>query len=147
VPIVATDPPSDRDGCRVLVIEDDPTLRFALCALFEREAWIEVVHATATGCEGLDALAHGDADVLVTDARLPDIALDTLLDRASSVSPGTRLVVHTGLGPGEVDTGGGPVVAGYVQKGSDPFELVRALRSIYDAQQDSRAGTATSSAP
>lgn len=122
----------------MLVIEDDPTLRFALCALFERETWIGDVHATGTGAEGLQALAADPADVLVADARLPDIALDALLDRARSVSPDTRLVVHSGLGRGELQAGHATPIAGYVQKGRDPFELVRSLRSIYAEQVAAR---------
>ncbi len=128
---------NDLDGCTVLVIEDDRTLRFALCAMFERESWIGDVRAVGTGAEGLQALADAAPHVLVTDARLPDISLDMLLDRASAVSPATRLVVHSGLGPGEIEPGECTPISGYVQKGRDPFELVQSLRSIYCEQQRS----------
>lgn len=127
----------DIDGCRVLVIEDDPILRFALCALFESEAWIVAVQATATGTAGLKALAEDATDVLVTDARLPDIALGALLERANSISPRTRQIVHSGLGPGELQAVDSSI-DGYVQKGRDPLELVRSLHEVYREQQSSR---------
>ena len=127
-----------RDGCKVLVIEDDPTLRFALCALFEREAWILDVQVAGTGAEGLQALADDAADLLVTDARLPDISLKVLLDRASIVSPDTRLIVHSGLGLGDIEASERTRISGYVQKGSDPFDLVDSLRSIHAEQVEAR---------
>ena len=130
---VAADASHDA-GCTLLFVEDDPILRMAVRALFEREPWVEQVIACATGTQGLRELERAEASVLLTDARLPDIDLERLLERAATISPATRLVVYTGLDEADAIDRAGDRAEVYVQKGRDPFELVRSLRAMCCAE-------------
>ena len=116
--------------CTLVFVEDDPILRMAVRAMFEREPWVAEVIACATGTEGLRELESASASVLLTDARLPDIGLESLLERAAKISPATRLVVYTGLEEADAIDRAGDLAECYVQKGRDPFELVRSLRAM-----------------
>lgn len=119
----------NEGSCTVLFVEDDPGLRLAVQAMLEREPWITEVVAVATGTRGLAVLETFDATILLTDARLPDISLEALLERASSMRPDMRLVVYTGLEERDTSERAGACSHAYFQKGRDPFELVRALRT------------------
>ena len=118
------------DTCVLLVVEDDPALRFALTAMFERETWVDEVIAVATGTEGLRTLEQRGASAMLTDARLPDLDLEDLLQRATRIRPETRLVVHTGLDEAAALHRAGTNLVSYVQKGSDPLELLRSTREL-----------------
>lgn len=54
---------------RVLVVDDDPRVRSAVCRFLRGQGC--VVEAAADGAEGLERVARTDFDAIVTDIQMP----------------------------------------------------------------------------
>lgn len=85
-------------GLRVLVVDDEPMMRDVLVALLEASGHVAV--GPAADASAAIAIAAADRpDVVLMDVRMPGIsgleATPLLLD----VSPGSRIVLLTGLPP------------------------------------------------
>jgi DNA-binding NtrC family response regulator len=81
---------------RVLVVDDEMLIRWALCqALGARGC--QVTEA-ASAREALSALRAGDFDVVVLDYRLPDTTHLDLLRGVRALSPASHIVMMTALG-------------------------------------------------
>lgn len=79
-------------GLRVLVVDDEPLLRWAIVETL-REAGHQADEA-ATACEALDAAVHGpQPDVVLLDFRLPDSADFDLLDRLQLLLPDAAVLM------------------------------------------------------
>jgi DNA-binding NtrC family response regulator len=94
-------PPSRPEGAghRVLVIDDEESLRHALAKTLRRAGY--VVETAATGREGVDRLrSAGPAgyDAVLTDVRLPDLSGLDVVALLTETSPGTPVVVMTAYG-------------------------------------------------
>lgn len=87
-------------GCRVLVVDDDPDVR-RITATFLRRAGCEVAEAD----HGHRALALLDADpatgALVTDFAMPGMNGAELVLRARAVHPGLPAMIVTGFAGAE----------------------------------------------
>jgi two-component system response regulator DevR len=59
---------------RVLIVDDHELVRAGLRALIAREADLEIVGEAATGSQALAQARRVDPDVILLDARLPDMA-------------------------------------------------------------------------
>lgn len=89
-------PSPSADAPRILVVDDDPSVRrFVTRAL--RRAGAEVTEA-ADGREALRAIADGRAKptLLVTDIEMPMMSGIELSARATALRPGIRVVLMTG---------------------------------------------------
>jgi DNA-binding NtrC family response regulator len=80
---------------RVLLIEDEESLRHALTKALKRAGF--AVEAAATGREGVDRLRGAAFDAVVTDVRLPDLSGLDVVAFATEALPGTPVVVMTGF--------------------------------------------------
>jgi DNA-binding NtrC family response regulator len=82
---------------RVLVVEDEPLLRWSLTETL-RESGYEVVQAgDARGAEAA-VTRYGPFDAVLLDLRLPDSTDLALLSRLRAESPGARLILMTAHG-------------------------------------------------
>jgi CheY-like chemotaxis protein len=88
---------------RVLVVEDEPFARRALCALLERHGW--AARAAGGVGEALAALEAGpDPECVVLDLMLPDGAGEAVLRRLREAGSGARVVISTATAdPGRLD--------------------------------------------
>jgi CheY-like chemotaxis protein len=91
-----------QTSLRVLLIEDDPTVRTILSSYL-----VERGHLTSTAGtrrEGIAALSNGRFDVVVTDVLLPDGDGIDVMNRVSRLESPGRIVAITGggryFGPG-----------------------------------------------
>src|SRR3989442_13883103 len=91
-PSPSSAPPGSFDR-RVLVIDDEESMRHALLRALKRAGY--VVEAAATGREGVDRLRSGSFDAVVTDVRLPDLSGLDVVALLTETSPGTPVVVMT----------------------------------------------------
>ncbi len=81
---------------RLLVVDDDPTTRFALQALFSRQGW--VVSVAETGAEGFSLLREGPPPrFLILDLNLPDGPGEALLRAVRDGGLPTRVAVCSGI--------------------------------------------------
>lgn len=86
----------DGPGRSVLIVEDEPGIRTALTAHFERDGW------RVTGASGVREagyrLAQGEFDLLVSDVRLPDGSGVELMRMARADAGTTPVVLMTAFG-------------------------------------------------
>jgi two-component system CheB/CheR fusion protein len=87
----------DLTGMRILVIEDAADIREVFTVLLRAEG-AHVVPA-ASGREALEAAAHQQFDVVLSDLGLPDVPGDVLIRQLLSTTRNrTRVLVITGYG-------------------------------------------------
>lgn len=80
----------------ILVIDDEKNIREGLGAAFELEGY--EVRLASGGQEGLDQIARGDIDLVVTDLRMDGISGEEVLRRVTTQNPGIPVIVLTGHG-------------------------------------------------
>ena len=111
-----------RGSARVLVVEDDPTIR-----LIVAEALLQGGHEVDAVADADAALARIDGgapyDVVVTDLYLPGVRGDELARHVHSRTPTARFVFHTGAAPQD----GSFPDAVHLPKPSTPAAVVQAV--------------------
>jgi two-component system, NtrC family, response regulator AtoC len=116
---------------RVLVIDDDASLRFTLEAVLSDSGL--VIETCDGGATGLAAFEMRGADVVLTDLAMPDVDGMEVLDRMRASDPSVPVLMLTAHGSERV-----AVVAmksgafDYIPKPFDPDELVLAVRRAVD---------------
>ncbi len=78
---------------RVLIVEDEPTVRAVLCEILADS--YECV-AVGSAEEGLSQLSRESFDVAITDVRLPGMSGEEFLLRAHEIAPRLPVIVVTG---------------------------------------------------
>jgi two-component system response regulator HydG len=124
-----------RDGrgiARVLVVDDDPGVRYTLREILEAEG-LEVDEAE-DGEAALGRFEAAPAPLVVTDLRMPRIDGMELLRRLRSRAPGTRVVVITAHGSERQAVEAMKAGAyDYFRKPFDTEELVAVVRRAVEA--------------
>jgi two-component system, cell cycle response regulator CpdR len=80
---------------RILVAEDDSSMRRFLCQALERAG--HAVHTVGDGREALQALEQGGYDLLLTDVAMPGVDGVELAKCAASRSPSMQVMFITGF--------------------------------------------------
>ena len=80
----------------ILIIDDEKNIREGLGAAFEMEGY--EVRLASNGKEGLDCIAKGDIDLVITDLRMDGISGEEVLRRVTTETPGIPVIVLTGHG-------------------------------------------------
>ncbi|HEY8206683.1 MAG TPA: sigma-54 dependent transcriptional regulator [Myxococcaceae bacterium] len=81
---------------RVLIVDDDPAMRYTLRSLIE-DAGLDVEDAT-DGHAGLERLQAGGIDLVISDLRMPRMDGLELLRRVQALRPAPRVILVTGHG-------------------------------------------------
>ena len=116
---------SDRP--RVLVVDDEPTIRQALGILLRRAGY-EVV-AVDSGEQAVALLRAGHFDQLVLDLRIPDMRGDVVFELAASLQPHLRYA--TVFTTGDLsERARGLVEACGCQLLAKPFDLADLVNSL-----------------
>jgi two-component system response regulator AtoC len=112
---------------RVLVIDDDPSLRFTLEAVLS-DAGL-VVEAQSGGASALAAFEARGADVVLTDLAMPEVDGMQVLERMRASDPSVPVVMLTAHGSERAAVAAMKAGAfDYLPKPFDPDELVLAIR-------------------
>ena len=120
---------------RVLIIDDEPSIRSALRRFFTRRGW--QVDEAADGAKGLATLlaARNDFTIVISDLKMPDFSGVELHDHVAAVAPDLldRIIFSTG----DVAS---KDAADFVQRTKctvlqKPFEL-RALESLISRMRE-----------
>ena len=98
---------------RVLIVEDNGALRFALQVMLEYEPKVECVETVPSGEHALRVVPDLDPDVVVTDSGLPGLSGEEVADEIRTMCPYARIISFSGNdGPApwadEKITKGGP---------------------------------------
>src|ERR1700690_1529999 len=116
---------------RVLVIDDDASLRFTLEAVLS-DAGL-VVEACDGGVSGLAAFEARGADTVLTDLAMPGMDGMQVLDRMRASDPSVPVLMLTAHGSERVAVAAMKAGAfDYIPKPFDPDELVLAVRRAID---------------
>jgi two-component system, NtrC family, response regulator HydG len=84
------------DRAKVLVIDDDPDSLQSVAAALRRDGYD--VHPFADPQAGLDSLAEGGGDVVITDLRMPGLTGMDVIRHVVRRSPGVPVIVLTAYG-------------------------------------------------
>jgi DNA-binding NarL/FixJ family response regulator len=124
----ATGPPN---ALRVLVVDDHPLFRFGLCAALAQRDDIEVVGEAAGGQAAIAAAAATSPDVIVMDLHLPDLGGVEATRAITNAAPKIGVLVLTMFDDSEsVFNAMRAGARGYLLKGAEPDELVRAVQAV-----------------
>ncbi|MGH2807017.1 MAG: response regulator transcription factor [Actinomycetota bacterium] len=81
---------------RVLVVEDNGALRFALRVMLEYEPYVEEVETVSSGESALAIAQNFNPDVVVTDHGLPGLSGEEVAQRIRKLCPRARIISFSG---------------------------------------------------
>ena len=122
-------------GVRVLVAEDDATVRDALCMLITSEPGLELVGAAADARETIELAAARHPDVALVDVRMPEGGGRRAARGISERSPDTKVLALSADESRDtvfemLEAG----VVGYLVKGSSIDRIIDSVRSAAEGQ-------------
>ena len=118
---------------RVLVIDDDASLRFALEAVLGDAGLTVTTHAS--GAAGLQAFEATGADAVLTDLAMPEMDGLQVLTRLRALDPGVPVIMLTAHGSERVAVAAMKAGAyDYLPKPFDPDEIVLAVRRAIETR-------------
>ncbi|HEU0153569.1 MAG TPA: response regulator [Arenimonas sp.] len=116
---------------RVFLLDDHALVRTGYRLILEREAEFQVVGEAGSGEEGLPAIRSLKPHVVICDLHLPGISGLDITERIVRGEYGTRVLIvsvqEDGPMPRRLIEAG---ASGYLGKGCDAHELLRALREV-----------------
>ena len=115
---------------RVLVADDHPIFRDGLAVLLASVDGIEVVGTAADGVEAVAAATRLRPDVVVMDVQMPRLNGVEATRRLATDLPGTGIVVLTMSEDGTVFAAIRAGARGYLVKGAEQEEIVRAITTV-----------------
>jgi DNA-binding NarL/FixJ family response regulator len=120
---------------RVAVCDDARAVKFFLRHVLEEDGDIEVVSATSTGQEGLEAISQCKPDVLLLDLVLPDVPEPAVLVRQiRERSPQTAIVLISNMPPFSLEKEATRLeTEGWMPKAAKPEQLRDAVRQAVAA--------------
>jgi DNA-binding NtrC family response regulator len=131
---------TEPEAARILVVDDEPDMVWALTNALESEGWI--VNGAASGAEAVDLLVTVDFDVALVDAILPDwdgIDLATLIHHQR---PRTAVVLVSGYfyleDPAITEGMQMGLFEGFVAKPCDLQEVRRVIRQTIERRAEVR---------
>lgn len=113
--------PKKSPGLSILVVDDEPLIRWSLSETLT-DSGHRIVEA-ADGTSAVEAMVHSRPpfDVVLLDFRLPDSNDLSLLSRLRRLAPDTRIIMMTAFGTPEMTQGALELGADRVV--SKPFEI------------------------
>jgi DNA-binding NarL/FixJ family response regulator len=120
------------EAIRVMIVDDHPVYRDGLATLLDPLPEIDVVARASDGAEAVALAAEHQPDVIVMDVQMPGVNGIDATRTITTTSPATGVLVLT---MGEDD---GTVLAalragarGYLRKGAEQDEIVRAVTTVH----------------
>ncbi|HET6704523.1 response regulator transcription factor [Amycolatopsis sp.] len=120
---------------RVLVVDDHPVFRAALCAMLDATDGMEVAGEAADGLTAVGDAARLEPDVVLMDLNLPDLDGVGATRRIVSASPHTGVLMLTMFeNEAAVFAAMRAGARGYLLKGARNEQIIRAVRVIGDGE-------------
>ena len=119
------------DEIRVLIADDHPVFRYGMKALLQSVSGIEVVGEATTGEETIAMAKELQPDVILMDIKMPGINGVEATRRIVQTHPGISVLVVTMLEEDDAVFAAMRAGArGYLVKGADQDEVLRAIRAV-----------------
>jgi response regulator RpfG family c-di-GMP phosphodiesterase len=125
---------SASERARVLVVDDEETIREMLAEFLEMEGYW--VASAPDGMAALTVLEDNDIDLVLSDLKMPRMGGITLLEQLSKHAPSTVAVIMTGFGT--VETAIDAMKLGAYDYILKPFKLDEVLHVVERALQKKR---------
>jgi DNA-binding NarL/FixJ family response regulator len=120
------------DSIRILLIDDQTTIRQALQILLEQEPGFEIVGGAADGIKGLAMVEALQPDIALVDIEMPKMNGIETTELITERFPKTKVLVLSGQDDQEYLTKAVQVGAkGYLLKTTPAEDLAYAIRSVY----------------
>jgi two-component system response regulator DevR len=120
---------------RVLIVDDHEMVREGLMAMLQPEPDFEVVGQTGNGAAVVELVETTRPDVVLLDARLPDISGVEVCRRLGVSHPGVSVVILTTYtDPDLVQECIEAGARGYVVKDVEQFSLKESIRAVHRGQ-------------
>lgn len=120
---------------RVAVADDHPMFLHGLRAVLAAADDLELVGEAATGQQAIDLVQQHDPDVIVMDLHMPGVNGVEATRRICELRPGTAVLVLTMVNDDDsVFAAIRAGATGYLLKGADEEELLRAVRAVADGE-------------
>ncbi len=116
---------------RVVLADDHPMVRYGIAAVLSDAEEVELVAEASSGAELLQVVASHDPDVVVTDLDMPGMSGIEAIARLRQTHPSLPVLVLTMHAEDEsLFSALRAGARGYLLKGADRSELVRAILSV-----------------
>jgi two-component system response regulator DevR len=123
------------DTIRIMVVDDHEMVREGVKAMLEPEPDFEVVAEAGLGGRVADVVARSSPDVVLLDARLPDVSGPEVCRELRQAHPDVRVIIlstYTDAGLVEACIKAG--AHGYVVKDVERFGLKESIRAVFRGQ-------------
>lgn len=119
------------DRVRILLVDDQPIVRFGLRALLASRPRYDVIGEVSTVAEAVAVAQQQEPDLIVTELRLPDGSGVEICQQVHSRGLGTRVVVLTSVGDESLIVAAIRAgAAGYVLKQSGVDQVIQAIETV-----------------
>ena len=119
------------DDIRVLIADDHPVFRYGMKALLQSIPGVDVVGEATTGEETIDQAKELQPDVILMDIKMPGITGVEATRRIVEAHPDISILVVTMLEEDDAVFAAMRAGArGYLVKGADQDEVLRAIRAV-----------------
>ena len=115
---------------RILIADDHPVFRFGMRALLETEADFEVVAEASTGEEAIALTNQLRPDIVLMDITMPSINGVEATRHILEQTPETGVLIVTMLDDDSLVPAMRAGARGYLLKGADGEETLRAIRAV-----------------
>ena len=115
---------------RVLIADDNLDVCRMLHSLLESEPGLCCAGSVGQMHEVAPAALKARADVVLLDYRLPDGGGFAAMDELSKISPGTRVIIHSGWNEPDVVAEAHRRGAAFLTKGSDIDQIFATIRKV-----------------
>jgi DNA-binding NarL/FixJ family response regulator len=119
---------------RVLIADDHPTFRLGLRMLLHAAGDMEVVGEAATGLEVVQMAGELQPDVILMDINMPDLNGIEASRHIKASHPGIAILVITMIDDDTVFSAMRAGAKGYLLKGAEGEETVRAIRAVANGE-------------
>ncbi|HEU5086942.1 MAG TPA: response regulator transcription factor [Roseiflexaceae bacterium] len=119
---------------RILIADDHPVFRFGLRALLNATPDTDVVGEATAGDGVISAAQALKPDVILMDINMPGLNGIEATRRIREECPNIRILMVTMLEDDSVFAAMRAGARGYVVKGAEPGEILRAIRAIADGE-------------
>jgi DNA-binding NarL/FixJ family response regulator len=122
------------ESIRILIADDHPVFRFGLRSLLNAMSDMEVVGEVTTGEEVVTLAAKLRPNVIVMDINMPGMNGIEATRRIREANIDTHVLIVTMLEDDSVFAAMRAGAHGYMIKGAEPAEVLRAIRSVGDGE-------------